>query len=128
MEDADNIAGVRPCCAGFGHTMSIRAWIIAALFVAGCGHHGPRTVADPDPAVKIPAIKQAVRSGNRSVIPQLVKDLGSDDPAVRFYAIDALHEFTGQTLGYRYFDEDEQRKTAVEKWKKWLSQQPKTSK
>jgi len=108
--------------------MRMRAWIIAALFVAGCGYHGPRTVADPDPAVKIPAIKQAVRGGNRAVIPQLVKDLGSDDPAVRFYASDALHAFTGNTFGYRYFDDEAQRKPAIEQWQKWLSQQPKRSK
>jgi len=111
--------------------MWIRAWIIAALFGAvgtGCGARGPRTVADPDPAVKIPAIKQAVRNHDRSVIPQLIKDLNSDDPAVRFYSIDALHDLTGQTFGYRYFDDEQQRKPAVQRWQKWLSEQPKNAK
>jgi hypothetical protein len=83
------------------------------------------TVTHDDPGIKIPAIKKAVREKDRSVVPRLVEELSSDDPAVRFYAIGALEELTGQTLGYQYFEDDEGRKPAIQKWKKWLADQPK---
>lgn len=53
--------------------------------------------------------------------PQLVKDLESDDPAVRFYSIGALERLTGQTYGYQYFMDEEKRAESVSKWKAWLS-------
>ncbi|HEX4795004.1 MAG TPA: hypothetical protein VH370_14480 [Humisphaera sp.] len=102
--------------------MGNRNWILAAcagLAMAGCGH-GPRSVSDPDPADKIPAMKEAAQTHNQRAIPQMVADLDSDDPAVRLYSIDALQKLTGQTFGYRYYDDDEARKPAVAKWKQWL--------
>lgn len=93
---------------------------LALAVLAGCAH-GPRHVYDDAPDDKIPAIKQAARQRDKSAIPQLVKDLDNDDPAIRFYAIDALHTLTGQTYGYRYFDDDEVRKPAVERWKRHLA-------
>jgi hypothetical protein len=103
--------------------MGNRNWILATcvgLAVAGCDGHGPRSVSDPDPADKIPAIKEATRTHDQRAIPQLVADLDCDDPAVRLYSIDALQKLTGQTFGYRYYDDDEARKPAVTKWKQWL--------
>ena len=98
-----------------------RALAVVACAVAfGCGSHGPRHVSDEDPGDKIPAIKDAVQKHDSRAIPQLVKDLESDDSAVRFYAIDALKSFTGQTFGYRYYEDDEQRKPTVLQWKEWL--------
>src|SRR3954451_15977590 len=72
---------------------------------SGC-FFGGREKADiksPDPALKIPAIKTAVQRKDMSVISALVKDLESDDPAVRFYAIHGLQELTGETFGYAYY-------------------------
>ena len=80
-------------------------------------------VTNPDPSVKIPAIKQAVANKNTDAERQLVKDLDSDDPAVRFYAIEGLRKLTGQSFGYRYFDDEDARRPAVEKWKAWLTAQ-----
>lgn len=77
-------------------------------------------VSDPDPAVKIPAIKASVAARDTSAVAQLVKDLDSDDAAVRFYAIQGLQRLTGQTFGYLYYADDEQRRPAVEKWQAWL--------
>ena len=102
-------------------------WIIAAIGLlpaAGCGH-GPRSVADPDPADKIPAIEHAARAGDRKSIPQLVTDLDNDDPAIRFYAIDGLRKLTGKDFAYRYYDDSDQRKPALKLWKQWLEKQPK---
>src|SRR5689334_4276888 len=101
-------------------------WIIVGIAIAveaGCGH-GPRSVTDPDPADKIPAIEAAVRSNNHKVIPQLVIDLESDDPAVRMYVIEGLRRLTGEDLGYQYYADDDARKVAVERWKQWLAKHP----
>jgi hypothetical protein len=101
-------------------------WMIAGgtvTLLLGCGGHGPRTVANPDLEAKIPAIEDAVRKQDRSVIPQLVTDLESSDPALRFYAIHGLRGLTGRTLGYRYYDSDDDRHAAVLRWKQWLSEQ-----
>ncbi len=95
-----------------------------AIAAGGCGH-GPRSVSDPDPANKIPAIEAAVSQNDRRVIPQLVTDLENDDPAVRYYADEALRRLTGQDMGYQYFADEDRRKPAVERWKQWLAKQPK---
>ncbi|HWE03665.1 MAG TPA: hypothetical protein VG326_14765 [Tepidisphaeraceae bacterium] len=90
------------------------------LLAAGCAH-APRSVADPDPAAKIPAIETAVRRDDQTVVPQMVKDLDSDDPAVRLYTVEGLRKLTGRDFGYRYFDDADHRKPAVERWKRWLA-------
>jgi hypothetical protein len=99
------------CCAALCSTFAS----------VGCVHpRSPVVVTDPDPSVKIPAYKQAVRKKDRAAVRQLVTDLDSDDPAVRLYAIGALERLTGEQLGYRYFDSDEARRPAVERWHQWL--------
>jgi hypothetical protein len=92
------------------------------LFMAGC-IPAPRpkpTLTDPDPSLKIPAIKLSVQNKDNSAAAQLVKDLNSDDPAVRFYAIEGLRKLTGEDFGYRYYDDTDAREPAVERWKAWL--------
>jgi hypothetical protein len=97
---------------------------VSAATAPGCGH-GPRSVSDPDPADKIPAIEFAVRQHDRRAIPQLIADLDNNDPAIRFYVIEALRKLTSQDLGYQYFVDEDQRKPAVDRWKQWLAKQPK---
>jgi hypothetical protein len=80
-------------------------------------------VADPDPQVKIAGMKQAVERKDRSVLPQLVDSLDSDDPAVRFFGIAALERFAGTRLGYEYYWEADERKEALARWRDWLAQQ-----
>lgn len=70
----------------------------------------------PDPAAQLPAILQSAKAPDPSDIPQLVRLLQSEDPAVRFLAIDALDTITGQTLGYRAWDTPPERAAAVERW------------
>ena len=98
--------------------------VLAAFAVSlGAGCTAPRpplVVTDPDPSVKIPAFKKAVQKKDRGAVRQLVKDLDSDDPAVRFYAIGALERMTGQQLGYRYYDDEASRAPAIAKWQNWL--------
>lgn len=99
------------------------AIVCVAMSVAPFGCTAPRrplVVTDPDPSVKIPAYKKAVRQKDSAAVRQMVADLESDDPAVRLYAVTALERMTGQTFGYRYYDGDEQRRPAVERWRRWL--------
>jgi hypothetical protein len=77
-------------------------------------------LADEDASFKIPAIKTAVSRKDRSAEPQLVSDLSSTDPAVRFYAIEALRRLTGEDLGYRYYDNETDRAPAVARWQEWM--------
>ena len=88
---------------------------------AGCtAPRRPLVVTDPDPSVKIPAYKKAVRQNDRDAVRQLVADLESDDPAVRLYAASALRRLTSENFGYRYYDGEEQRRAAVARWRQWL--------
>src|SRR5262249_27465114 len=84
------------------------------------GPRGKADIADPDPANKIRAFKIAEENKDMTAVSQLVKDLESDDPAVRFYAINTLQRLTNQTFGYQYFANEEQRAPSVEQWKAWL--------
>ena len=94
------------------------------LFLGGCAEpRPPLTVTSDDIRIKVLAIQRAVDANDRSVIPQLVSDLDSDDPAVRFYAIEGLERLTGQTFGYRYFDDGIGRRQALKQWQDWLAGQ-----
>jgi hypothetical protein len=84
---------------------------------------GPRTVASEELTIKVPAIKEAARTQDLLAAPQLVKDLESDDAAVRLYAIKGLRKIAGQEFGYVYYADVEQRRPAVMKWREWLQQQ-----
>jgi hypothetical protein len=91
--------------------------------MAGCGEpRGPLSVKSDDPTLKIPAIKEDVRERNRRDVPQMVKDLNDDDPAVRFYAIEGLRRLTGDTFEYHYYDDEDDRRPAIQRWRQWLAQ------
>jgi hypothetical protein len=99
------------------------------VFAGGCVPPRPKlVVTDADPSVKIPAIKKAVDERNLAATRQMVKDLESDDPAVRFYAVEGLRKLTGEDFGYSWFDEDDDaRQAAVKKWQAWLAAQEPTT-
>src|SRR4051794_15232990 len=110
------------------HRSSVSATLLllSLMLIASAGGclFGGREKADiksPDPALKIPAIKTAVQRKDMSVITALVKDLESDDPAVRFYAIHGLQELTGETFGYAYYTDGDERQSALRQWQDWLS-------
>ncbi len=83
----------------------------------------PAAVGHPDPSVKIRGMKKAARERDLATARQLVRDLDSDDPAVRFYAINALRDMTGETFEYRYYFDERQRKPSLKTWQQWLDQQ-----
>jgi len=100
--------------------LSITGAIVLGLILPGCVGQGLRSVTSDDPAVKIPLIRKAVDSNDRSILPQLVRDLHSEDPAVRFYAIDGLRRLTGESFGYQWRDDEQARKPAVERWQQYI--------
>ena len=100
---------------------------IPALAVAaggGCSKDAPlpSQVDSPNLAGKIPAIKRGVERMDPAVARQLVRDLSSADPVVRFFAIEGLRRLTDQTFGYVYYADDDQRKPAVQRWRQWLEE------
>lgn len=92
-----------------------------ALAAGGCFSREPIRLTSADPGSKIPAIRRAVREHDREAARELVKDLESDDPAVRFYAIRGLRDLVGEDFGYVYYQDESARQPAVEKWKSWLA-------
>lgn len=88
---------------------------------AGCFSRDPIRLDSPDPGSKIPAIRKAVQQDDMAASAQLVNDLESDDPAVRFYAIRGLRELTGKDLGYNYYADEAKREPAVKRWNDWLA-------
>lgn len=91
-----------------------------ALAMMSCRPVEPLSVKNPDPTIKIPAIKDAVRRDKMSDVPQMVHDLNSDDPAVRFFSIYGLRKLTGEDFGYHFYLDEEERKPALTKWNEWL--------
>jgi len=92
--------------------------------LAGCA--APReapVVGHPSPEVNIAAMRRAARDRDVTAAKSLVHELESDDPAVRFYAINALQRLTGERRGYEFFAPEEKRAEAVERWKQWLESQ-----
>jgi len=94
-----------------------------AASMTGCGPAPAKELKNPDPSGKIPAIKQAVRLRDLRGVPHMVADLDSDDAAVRLFAIQGLRRLTGETFGYRYYDDEEEREPALKRWQEWLAQQ-----
>ncbi len=97
------------------------AGVLLGVLLPGCAPSPERSLKNPDPSGKIPAIKQAAQSRNDKAEPDLIRNLSDEDPAVRFYAIEALRRLTGQTFGYLYYDDDDHRQAAVQRWQQWLA-------
>jgi len=103
--------------------LSASALIFALGLLAACSEpRDPPSVKSDDLTLKVPAIKEDVQHRSQSDIPLMVHDLDNDDPAVRFYAIEGLHRLTGNDFGYRYYDNEDERKPALQRWENWLKQ------
>jgi len=104
------------------HGTFVSILALAILSALGCtARRGPLVVTDPDPSVKIPAFHKAARDDDLGALQQLVIDLDSEDPAVRFYSIQALQDLTGENFTYRYWDDEIERLPALKKWQQWLA-------
>lgn len=95
--------------------------LVASLAATqGCIPRESQSINSADPMAAIPAIQEAARKKDRSSVEALVGRLDSDDAAIRFYAIAALQDITGQTMDYHYYDDAEERKLAIQRWQKWI--------
>lgn len=105
-----------------------------AVLVAAGGCASPRSGGfDSDvPGARIDAIEatvvawRAAPPAQRRLSPAtrqgLVESLRSEDPLVRFLAIEALAEVTGDRRGYRADDPPLLRTAAVETWVLWAKE------
>ncbi len=97
------------------------------VLLNSCAYYpGPHGLASNDASEKIPAMKRAADAHDTSAIPAIVKALASDDPAVRFYAIQSLRRLTGHTFDYRFYASYEERREAIGRWQRWLAEQSAT--
>ncbi len=101
------------------------AIVALGAFIGGCtAPKPPPRIEDRDPSVKIPAMRLAAQREDQSKIPLLIDQLDSEDPAVRFYAIEALQHLTNQDLGYLYYQDEVRRRPAIDRWRAWLADHP----
>ncbi|CAN5551121.1 hypothetical protein BH10PLA1_BH10PLA1_10470 [soil metagenome] len=92
--------------------------------LVGCVAPREKAILTDDIAInKIPAISIAVQKKDLHAAKQMVKDLDSEDPAVRFYSIQGLRRLTGQTFDYVYYDDAMARQPSVKRWQEWLATQ-----
>ena len=92
------------------------ACLLATLVVVSCGESSTSGgLASPVPAAKIHALSAGAENPTLD-LRSVVEQLDSDDPAVRMTAITALQRATGETMGYRYYDDARAREAAVQRW------------
>jgi len=87
------------------------------LLLSGCVAGYRPDLNSPDPAARIRAIRQIVARNEATAVPLLVDRLEDEDEAVRFYAISALVRMTGTDRGYKYYEPQRERLTAVKRWR-----------
>ena len=78
----------------------------------------PADLENPDPVVKIRAIKWAGENKDAQAVPKLLELSQDEDQAVRFYAVIALRNITQTDLGFDYQADARRRAEAVNYWKK----------
>jgi HEAT repeat protein len=98
--------------------------LLAAALVGGCFSPDPKSLGSDSAPSAVPAIKTAADDNDRAAIPRLVQDLDDHDSAIRFAAISALKRMTGQDLGYKYYDSEWNRRSAIQRWRQWLKDHP----
>lgn len=98
--------------------------LLVTAAVVSCEGPMPLSLAarfqDENPKVRIEAIAETARSKDNAALPFLVDRLTDTEPDVRFFAIGALKDLTGQALGYKHYQPAKQRNEAVERWRQWL--------
>ena len=102
--------------------MLVAACLVLLLF-AGCRPRAPRQpLQDQDPIFVIPAIQETAETERLRDVPRLIELLESEDSAIRLYSIQALRRLTGETFGYRSWDDAQQREEAVNRWKRFAAE------
>lgn len=68
------------------------------------------------------AIEQAALARDSSKIPELIRQLDSQDAAVRMLAIATLRDLTGQDLGFEPVAGAADRGMAIDRWHAWWAE------
>lgn len=105
----------------------LSCWASMVVVLVGCGNDfnrkmGLSDLENPNPSVRIMAIKWAGENKVSSAVPLLVDLLQDEDPSVRLYAIEGLRRITGTDHGYDYKAAALHRATAVKRWRESLEQ------
>ena len=77
-------------------------------------------IKDIDPLVKTAAAHALALRGDRTSLPVLVELLSTDNVRVRSEAVRILRATTGQRLGFAAFDDRDNQKGNVQKWRHWI--------
>ncbi|MEO1717586.1 MAG: hypothetical protein AAFR76_10785 [Planctomycetota bacterium] len=94
--------------------------VSAAVVSGGCAINAEPDFDSAVPQDRFLAIREAKASGDESALPNLVRQLASDDALMRVAAIDALETITGETRGFRPHDREVERRRAIDRWTTWL--------
>lgn len=102
-------------------TRTRRIATLLALACAGACSAPPQEVGfdRQDPQARLLALRRAAAEGDRSAIPHLIAMLDADDPGIRMFAIGALEQMTGETMGYDHAAHERERREAVDRWVQW---------
>lgn len=93
---------------------------LAGAAMAGCRASLPADFDAPDAGSRIRAVVAAADRPTPEDLAQMVRSLGSDDPALRSMAIAALERTTGERFGYDAWAPRGDRQAAIDRWKGWL--------
>lgn len=106
-----------------------RMWVFVPIMILlwGCAA-SERAVSlsdmnNPDPTVRIRAIKWAGENKLDSALPRLVDLLQDEDRAIRYYAIAALRHITGTDHGYDFKSDARTRSEAIKRWQAELAKE-----
>ncbi len=119
---------VNPVCAKVPTVRTIRttvtvATLLVALAVSGCATTSwRRQLQSENPIDRINGTIAAAHADDRSALPLLVDRLEDDDQAVRMYAILALQQIEGTTLGYKYWAGPADLSHMAQRWRRHLKQ------
>jgi len=110
--------------SGRGRTAALLA--AAVLLLAGCvpdRETMQRRLREDNPRMQTATIAQVVRAGDRTLVPELINLLESEDEGVRFVAAAALHKLTGQNFGFHFATTAEERQQIIGRWRTWWEAQ-----
>jgi HEAT repeat protein len=105
------------------HLVTHILWIVLSVcLLTGCNGQGDivEDFQNEDPKVRISAIRRAGSEKLESSVPYLVDRLSDSEADVRMFAIVALEKITGETHGYRHYDDSASRNEAIDRWRRWL--------
>jgi len=94
---------------------------LLAVALGGCGGQSEqvRRLYSAVPQERFEAIRWLARHGSEDVLPSLIASLEDEDPSVRWAAIHALRDRTGENFGYRPEDREHRRLQAAGRWRHW---------